>query len=300
MDAAKLEEVLRVFDKSLSQIKWRLKPSSKSRLQTDILALCSRMRPCIMVDYGGKIPELGNNLCAFLEHCKKESLICKLLHVLVVDDMVYLVEARALADFVKSSLETAVLFMDLETDPPKMMTQAEENPAMMQLLSAQKLYSSVFHTDGVNGDHFQSRETHNIGSSLDGPAVFESPVMVDLSYCLQESDVTIPTLNRWLLGYPVVYLFGKDHIERAVYNLSSKSLHIYQIFVTRSNSSSKVNRKEELMSFTVPYDLSLEGSNEPWAKSFLAALKERWEKCKHIWGSLRMEVSGCYPQAIAL
>lgn len=37
----------------------------------DILALYSRMRPCIMVDYGGKMPELGNNLCAFLEHCKK-------------------------------------------------------------------------------------------------------------------------------------------------------------------------------------------------------------------------------------
>ena len=72
-----------------------------------------------------------------------------------------------------------------------MMTQAEESPAMMQFLSAQKLFSSVFHTDGVNGDHFQRRETHNIGSSLD----FESPVMVDLSYCLQESDVTIPTLN---------------------------------------------------------------------------------------------------------
>lgn len=49
----------------------------------------------------------------------QESSIFKLLHVLVIDEMVYLVEARALADFVKSSLETAVLFVDLETDPPK-------------------------------------------------------------------------------------------------------------------------------------------------------------------------------------
>ncbi|XP_057781567.1 uncharacterized protein LOC130999893 isoform X1 [Salvia miltiorrhiza] len=300
MDAAELEEVLRVFDESLSQIKWRLKPSSKSRLQTDILALCSRMRPCIMVDYGGKMPELGNHLCAFLEHCKKESSIFKLLHVVVVDDMVYLVEARALADFVESSLETALLFVDLETDPPKMMTQAEESPAMTQLLSAQKLFSSVFQADGVSSDHLQRHETNGVGSSRDGDAASESPGMVDLSYCLRESDVTIPTLNGWLLGYPVIYLFGKDHIERAVYNLSSKSLHIYQIFVTRSSSSSKGHRKEELMSFTVPYDLSSEGSNEPWAESFLAAMKERWEKCKHIWESLHMEVSGCYPQAIAL
>lgn len=34
MDAEQLEEALRVFESSLSQIKWRLKPSSKSRLQT--------------------------------------------------------------------------------------------------------------------------------------------------------------------------------------------------------------------------------------------------------------------------
>lgn len=53
-------------------------------------------------------------------------------------------------------------------------------------------------------------------------------------------------------------------------------------------------------SFTVPYDLSLEGSNEPWAKSFLAHMQQRWEKCKDVWGSFNMEVRACYPQAIAL
>ncbi|KAL6582128.1 hypothetical protein OROMI_006142 [Orobanche minor] len=64
MDASELEEVSRVFQASLLQIKWRVKPSSKSRLQTV-------MRPCIMVDYAGKMPELGNHLCAFLSHCKQ-------------------------------------------------------------------------------------------------------------------------------------------------------------------------------------------------------------------------------------
>lgn len=43
----------------------------------------------------------------------------KLLHVVVIDDMVYLVESRALMDFVKSSFETDVLFVDVESDPPK-------------------------------------------------------------------------------------------------------------------------------------------------------------------------------------
>ena len=38
---------------------------------------------------------------------------------------------------------------------------------------------------------------------------------------------------RWLLGYPVVYLFSKDHIEYAIYNLSTKFLRIYKILVHR-------------------------------------------------------------------
>ncbi|KAL3641686.1 hypothetical protein CASFOL_012501 [Castilleja foliolosa] len=225
MDASEVEQVLRVFESSLSQIKWRLKPSSKSRLQTDILALCSRMRPCIMVDYGGKMPELGDRLCAFLSHCKKESSIFELLQVMVIDDMVYLIQVKALSDFIESSLsmESEILFVDLENDPPKMMTPAENSPSITQLLSAQKLFSSAFHADGVINNLYQRHETCTTGS--------ESPKLVDLSCCLQESHVTIPTLNGWLLGYPVIYLFGKDYIDHAVCNLSTKSLHIYQIYV---------------------------------------------------------------------
>ncbi|XP_011091654.1 uncharacterized protein LOC105172021 isoform X4 [Sesamum indicum] len=275
MDATEVEEALRVFEAALSQIKWRLKPASKRRLQTDILALCSTMRPCIMVDYGGKMPELGDHLCAFLNHCKKESSIFEHLRVMVIDDMVYLIQIMTQG-------------------------QAGQSPAVMQLLSAQKFFSSVLHEDGVIGDHLQRHETYTARSSLDGHATSGSPELVDLSCCLQESQVTIPTLNGWLLGYPVIYLFGKDYIEHAVYSLSTKSLHIYQIFVNRVSAFSKGYQKEELMSFTVPFDLSMEGSNEPWAQSFLAHMRGRWENCKHIWGSLHLEVSGCYPQAIAL
>ncbi|KAL0377145.1 UNVERIFIED_CONTAM: hypothetical protein Scaly_0832100 [Sesamum calycinum] len=267
MDATEVEEALRVFEAALSQIKWRLKPASKRRLQTDILALCSTMRPCIMVDYGGKMPELSDHLCAFLNHCKKESSIFEHLLVMVIDDMIYLIQVRALVEFVKSSLslETAMLFVDLENDPPKIMTQgqAEQSPAVMQLLSAQKFFSSVFHEDGVISDHLQRHETCTARSSLYEHAASGSPELVDLSCCLQESQVTIPTLNG-------------------------------------VNAFSKGYQKEELMSFTVPFDLSLEGSNEPWAQSFLAHMRGRWENCKHIWGSLHLEVSGCYPQAIAL
>lgn len=304
MEVGVLEEILRVFESSISQIKWRLKPPSKRRLETDILALCTETRPVIMVDYGGKMPELQERLCAFLKHCKKESSVFEHLRVMVIEDMIYLIQVRALADFVKSSLnlEIEMLFVDLEKDPPKMITQVEKSSAALELLSAQKLFASVFSADGLNSDPLPNHGidlTANAGSSLSEPVTSASSELIDLSCCLQTCQVTVPTLNGWLLGYPVVYLFGKEHIDRAIYNLSTKSLHIFQIFIGRGHASSKGSR-QELMSFTVPFDLSSEGSNEPWAKAFLARMLGRWERCKHFWGSLQMEVSGCYPQAIVL
>ncbi|KAL2507267.1 hypothetical protein Fot_30914 [Forsythia ovata] len=270
----------------------------------DILALCTGMRPVIMVDYGGKMPELQERLCAFLKHCKKESSVFELLRVMVIEDMIYLIQVRELADFVKSSLnlEIETLFVDLEKDPPKMTTQMEKHSAAMQLLSAQKLFGFVFPADGLNSDPLQSHGidlTANAGPSLSELVTSGSTELIDLSCCLQTTQVTVPTLNGWLLCYPVVYLFGKEHIDRAIYNLSTKSLHIFQIFICRDGASSKGSR-QELMSFTVPFDLSSEGNNEPWAKAFLARIQGRWERCKHVWGSLQMEVSGCYPQAIVL
>lgn len=55
-----------------------------------------------------------------------------------------------------------------------------------------------------------------------------------------------------------------------------------------------------LGSFSVPYDLSMGGSREPWAEAFLSDMHERWARCKPAWGGLRMEVTECYPQAIVL
>jgi hypothetical protein len=40
----------------------------------DILALCTGMRPAVMIDYGGKMPELQERLCQLMK------LIQKVLH----------------------------------------------------------------------------------------------------------------------------------------------------------------------------------------------------------------------------
>ncbi|KAI3676810.1 hypothetical protein L1987_86423 [Smallanthus sonchifolius] len=292
MEVLDVSEALRVLDSSLSRTNWRLKASSKRRLQTDILALCTGMRPVIMIDYGGKMPELRDRLCGFLKFSQEESPIFEKLRVMVIEDMIYLICVRGLAELVKLTLnkELELHFVDHEQDPPKMVTEVEKISIGAQFLLLQKLFFSVFCDDARTDDVSDGRLPVN-----NQPSDF-----IDLSHFMQDTPVTVSTLNGWLLGYPVVYIFGKDHIQDAVYNLSTKSLNLFNIFVRRNNSSSKKPPQEELMSFSVPFELSIDGDNEAWAGAFLACMKSRWENCKHIWGSLQMEVSATYPQAIAL
>ncbi|CAI9096449.1 OLC1v1032602C1 [Oldenlandia corymbosa var. corymbosa] len=299
-DVVELPEILRVFETSLSEIKWKLRPSSKRRFETDILALITEMRPVIMVDYGGKMPELQDRLCSFLNYCKKESPFFEHLKVMVIEDMIYLVHARAFAEFIHSSLhfDTEMVLMNIEQDPPKIVAQNDKDSVAEELVSIQKKFSAVFGSSLGKNDPPQLEGGY---LTTDARSSSESSGFIDLSSWTTESGVTIPTLNGWLLGYPVVYFFSKEHIEDAIYNLSTKCLNLYQILIIRSGTSNgRGSRWEELMSFSVPYDQSVEGSSEPWAKAFLLRMQTKIERCKHVWGSLRMEVSSCYPQAIAL
>ncbi|XP_071718530.1 uncharacterized protein [Rutidosis leptorrhynchoides] len=284
------EDVLSVLDSSLSRTNWRLRPSSKRRLQTDILALCTGMRPVIMIDYGGKLPELRERLCSFLKLSQEESSNFQKLRVMVIEDMIYLIHVNGLADLIKSTInkEIQLHFVDLEQDPLKMITEIEKSPVGAHFISIQKMFSSVFCDDAITNDVSEHEKdlTSNGESSDSQVNVTNQPDdVIDLSYFMQNTLVTVPTLNGWLLGYPVVYIFDKDHIEEAVYNLSTKSLHLFNVFVR---------------SFSVPYDLSIDGENETWVEAFLVRIKAKWEGCKHVWGSLRMEVNATYPQAIAL
>lgn len=128
------------------------------------------------------------------------------------------------------------------------MGQKEESLAVTHLISVLKLFSL----------HFPPNEDMVRDSSLANTASTDTEFL-DLSNCLQDTKVSIPTLNglvlwvlfcseeldfyyilrlsicscRWLLGYPVIYLFSTDHIEGAIYNLSTKSLRIYRILVHR-------------------------------------------------------------------
>ncbi|XP_015900050.3 uncharacterized protein LOC107433284 isoform X1 [Ziziphus jujuba] len=302
VEAADLEELPKVLDSSLSCIKWRLKTSARRRLEIDVLALCTGMRPVVMIDYGGKMPELQERLCALLEHSQKESAKFKHLRVMIIEDMIYLIHVRGLAEYIQSSLnsETLLLLVDLEQDPPKMITEAEKSPLGVQLLSIQKWFSNLFPLDQMNNGSSSCKSTENVESLVNNLTTSQSSQFIDLSSCMHDTQVTVPTLNGWLLGYPVVYAFGKEHIADAIYNLSTKPLHIFKILVCRNTACSKGSQMQELLSFTVPYDLSMGGSSEQWAKAYMAYMEVKWEKCKQAWRHLKMEVNECYPQAIAL
>lgn len=251
------------------------------------------------------MPELQDHLCALLNHIQEENSIFEHLRVMVIDDMIYLIHVKELAEYVSLSLnsEAELLFVDLEDDPPKMVTKEEKGSLGMQLVSIQKTFSLVFPLDEMENGNFPDDRVDHTATSISSsePTTALASEIVDLGYCLQDTQVTVPTLNGWLLGYPVVYLFGKDHIEDAVYNLSTKSLRIYQILVSRHATPGKRSQQpEELTSFSVPCDLSVDGSEEPWAVKFLASMQLKWEKCEQTWRSLRMEVAECYPQAIVL
>ncbi|XP_020223315.1 uncharacterized protein LOC109805582 [Cajanus cajan] len=302
MEASELDEGMKVLDSCLARINWRLKPSSKRRLQLDILALATTMRPVVMIDYGGIMPQLQHHLSSLLQLAHKESLIFEHIRVMVIQDMIYLIHVTELAQHVRSSLNSQqpLLFVDLQHESPKMITQIEESRLAVQLVSIQRLFLTILSPEGI-ADPSPSREAECTDDDADATCrSFASDECIDLSNCMDNTDVTVPTLNGWLLGYPVVYLFDKEHISDAIYNLSTKYLHIFQVFVCRNSTLKKGTQAEELLSFSVPYDLSMRGSNEQWAEAFLAHMQAKWEKCAYAWKSLKMEVSECHPQAIVL
>ncbi|AES67775.1 hypothetical protein MtrunA17_Chr2g0329471 [Medicago truncatula] len=293
MEAIELDEAMKTIDSCLSQMNWSLKSSSKRRLQLDIIALITRMRPVVMIDYGGIMPQLQHQLSSLLQLAQNQSQIFQQLRLMVIQEMIYFIHVTELTHFVNSSLDSKLLFVDLEHESPQLITEIEKSQLAMQMVSIQKLFSTVFSSNG-------EEKLKDDANSSAHCSHCSSTECIDLSYCMENTDILVPTLNGWLLGYPVVYLFGKDHISDAVYNLSTKYLHIFQVFVCRNSNLNKGSQTEELLSFSVPYDLSTRGSKEQWAEAFLAHMQAKWERCPKVWKSLKMEVSECHPQAIVL
>ncbi|CAD5178919.1 unnamed protein product [Musa acuminata subsp. malaccensis] len=324
MELRDCEELLKVLDSCLSRIKWRLRPLARRRLETDILALCTRLRPVILVDYDGIMPKLQENLSALLFLAQKESNDLQYLRIMILDDMAYIIHVKELAEHVLSSLgsEQQLTLLDLEQYPMKILSPREENEVASDFVLIQKLLSSAFPVEVEKG-HMPSVlpslgkpgvETSHLNavglSNLNGHSAPQPADVIDLSSFLQDVRVTLPSLNGWLLGYPVTYLFSKEHAEKASYNLSTKSLRIFKIFICRKTSGSQLYENELMrqvffclnLNFTVPCDMSQRLDKEPWIEAFLVRLSEKLRRCEQIWASMRleMEVKESHQQSVVL
>ncbi|KAL4292424.1 hypothetical protein AHAS_Ahas18G0026700 [Arachis hypogaea] len=253
------EEGMEVLDSALSLINWRLKPSSKRRLQLDMMALSTRLRPVVMVDYGGIMPQLQHHLSHLLQLIHKESPIFEHIRVMVIQDMIYLIHLLELAEYVKSSFnnEIPLLFVDLQHEPPKMVTNIEESPLALQLVSIQKLFLTLFPTsppqEGTsNNDPAPTNDSKCVDDDAD-LARYSSAVKLEIEkfdgrinfglWQVQVKDVLIQS-GRWL----------KNFQEKPIWKLHHEFSARFRS-VPRRNSWSGLIPSE--YTFMVEYDSSL-------------------------------------------
>ncbi|XP_062199244.1 uncharacterized protein LOC133901774 isoform X2 [Phragmites australis] len=301
VEAGAYEEMLRVVEACAARIRWRLRPGSKRRLLNDILFLCTGLRSVVLMDYGGTMPQLQENLCSLLFHARQESSILKPLKVMVIKDMLYLIHVKGLAEHVSPNARSQhqLAFVDLEKSCCKLLSNMEENENVLELVSIQDLFSTKFPVDAAVNLPVVQPVITNQKSDFPGRTtdvecidihVADRTLLVDLSAYLETTQIALPTLNGWLLGYPVTYLFSNGSAEAATQNLSKHSLHIYRVFVCRSCQSGAKQSEEELMSFSVPCEMSMKCGEEPWARLFIARMNEKLKQCNQVWASMRLEI----------
>ncbi|TKW34116.1 hypothetical protein SEVIR_2G283300v4 [Setaria viridis] len=300
--AGAYEEMLRVVEACAMRIRWRLRPGSKRRLLNDILFLCTGLRPVVLMDYGGTMPQLQENLCSLLHHARQETSILSPLRVMVINDMLYLIHIKGLAEHAspKERSQHQLAFMDLEKSCCKLLTNIEANDTVLEMLSIQDRFSAKYPVDkavdapvirpGITKQMSGLPERTIDGECTDNHNDNRTLLLVDLSAFLGTTQIALPSLNGWLLGYPVTYLFRNGSAEAAIQNLSMHSLHIYRVYVCGSCQSGGKQSEEELMSFSVPCGLSMRREEEPWAKSFIARMSEKLSRCNQVWASMRLEV----------
>uniref|UniRef100_A0A0D9XFM3 Uncharacterized protein n=1 Tax=Leersia perrieri TaxID=77586 RepID=A0A0D9XFM3_9ORYZ len=299
--AEEYEEMLRVVEACAGRIRWRLRPHSKRRLLNDILFLCTGLRPVVLMDYGGTMPELQENLCSLLHHARQETSILSPLRVMVIGDMLFLIHAKDLAEHASPNARSQhqLAFVDLEKSCSKLLSDKDENDTVHEFVFIQDLFQAKFPVDSaVDLPVIQPGTTKQMAELPGGTTDTDcsrltsdrTSLVIDLSVYLESVQIALPSLNGWLLGYPVTYLFCNRSSETATQNLSKHSLHIYRIYAVRRDPTAGKQSEQELMGFSVPCDMSAKRDEEPWAKSFLAHMNEKIKKCNHVWASVRMEI----------
>ncbi|XP_066379896.1 uncharacterized protein [Miscanthus floridulus] len=293
--AGSYDEMLQVVEACAARIRWRIRPASKRRLLNDILFLCTGFRPVVLVDYGGTMPQLQENLCSLLHHAQQETSILNPLRVMIIGDMLYLIHIKGLAEHASPNARSQqrLAFLDLEKRCCSLLTTIEDNDTVLELVSIQDQFAAKFPVDlSVVGPGITKQMSGIPQSTVDAECTNNhvedrTLLVVDLSTFLENTQIALPSLNGWLLGYPVTYLFRNASFEAGIQNISRHSLHIYRVYVCRSYRSVGKQSEGELMSFSVPCGSSTKRDEEVCAKSFM---NEKLRRCNQVWASIRLQV----------
>ncbi|CAM0952419.1 unnamed protein product [Alopecurus aequalis] len=240
------------------------------------------------------MPQLQENLCSLLHHARQEASIMNPLRVMVIKDMLYLINVEGLAEHASPAVRSQrqLAFVDLQKSCCELLANPDENETVAELVSIQDRFSSTFPVQASVEPGTTKQKTKLPERATDvGICISDrNSLVVDLSAFVENTQIALPSLNGWLLGYPITYLLRNESAEAATRNLSKHSLHIYRIYVTRIRHSDTKQSEEELLSFSVPCNMSVKREEEPWAKSFLAHMNDKLERCSHVWASVRLEI----------
>lgn len=328
-----------VLHDCLKRMGWRLRAPARRRFAVDIAALCTSLRVAVMIDYAGKMPQLRDDLCVLLALLTKESGSIACLRVMSVDDIGYLIHKNNLNLYMDGTLNRTIPLkvVVLDDDSPRFALPAEEDGVLWHFAGFKTHFLSVLsHYGSKSSGQFATSDTGDVkaelpnavhgasfctssqGSSFENvyqPLIekrSQKPLLrsscIDLGGFLNSCEVSLPTLNGWLLGYPVIYLFKKEGISKATCSLSVSSLHLYKLLaeselMTMPSTAEKSRKSkpevQELTSFTVPSELSSRGVREQWAEAFLTYLKNKINYSQ-LWKSLELQLTVQICQSVAL
>lgn len=281
----------------LPQLKMRLRASVRRRLALDIMALSTGVRAAVMLDYMPCTLAMLQQLCQLLLHISQEVHEVAALRVLHMEGCGYLIHPTYLLDHMNRSLSfpSLLLFIVLDDDIPRKASQTEQEAIVKNLSGIQQRISSLLLVQSCSLADTQESKGESLLEVPEGAV----PSVIAAGDPTSGSGVLLPTLNGWLLGYPVVYFFLEENASRAGWCVTSGPVQLHQVLVSSTvlnpsnfqKDAELMYDEDELLSFTVPVDLSPLGLSEDWAQLFFQKVTESVQRASDVWKSVRIEVT---------
>ncbi|MCO5584000.1 hypothetical protein L7F22_037918 [Adiantum nelumboides] len=261
----------------MGRVKLTAKPNTPN-----IAALCTGLRPAVMVDYALGIPKLQSQLCGLLELLAQEVMLISSLKVMCLDDVVYLIHIENLTLLMNETLNRSIKLDFIVLDDSVIRLQfalsSEKDEALNEFASFTTCFLSKAST---------------ASTSISGHPSSPTSGLIDLGSSELCCEAPLPTLNGWILGYPVIYYFKRENVSKAVRALSVSALLQFKILI---QSSLVFQTSEEqglegssamhsLTSFTMPSELNGDKVAEEWASSLQAKVQN-----SRFWRSVELQV----------